>query len=163
MDPLHIRPATSADGAFLADMVVEAANWQLDDAPPRHEVIATDPYRRYLAGWMRPSDAGVVAIDAQDVPVGAAWYRVLPQSEPGFGYIGTGVPELIIGVRPIWRAQGAGRALLRALCAAAARSGHTRISLSVQRGNHAARLYRSEGFVVERSMGRRDVMVKHLS
>ncbi len=162
MDPFRIRPATRSDGAFLADMVVEAANWQLDDAPPRHTVIGTDPYRRYLAGWMRPGDAGVVAVDAQGEAIGAAWYRVLPRSEPGFGYVGVGIPELIIGVRAIWRAQGTGRALLRTLCDAATAAGHPRISLSVQRGNHAALLYRSEGFAVERSEGRRDIMVRRL-
>lgn len=65
---------------------------------------------------MRPGDAGFVAVDAQDEPIGAAWYRMLPRTDPGFGYVGTGVPELIIGVRPIWRAHGVGRALLQRLC-----------------------------------------------
>ena len=59
-------------------------------------------------------------------PIGAAWYRMLPRSDPGFGYVGTGVPELIIGVRPIWRAHGVGRALLQALVRAGARARATR-------------------------------------
>ena len=65
---------------------------------------------------MRPGDAGFIAVDANSRPIGAAWYRILPRSDPGFGYVGTGVPELIIGVRPIWRAHGVGRALLQQLC-----------------------------------------------
>ncbi|MFC8682946.1 GNAT family N-acetyltransferase [Microbacterium ureisolvens] len=158
----RIRPATSADGAFLGDMVVEAANWRQGGARPRHEVIAGAEHGRYVAGWLRPGDAGFIAEDANGEPVGAAWYRMLPRSDPGFAYVGTGVPELIIGVRPIWRAHGVGRALLQRLCEHAAAQGFARISLSVERGNFAATLYRSEGFAVTQSGAGRDTMVKRL-
>lgn len=158
----RVRPAVQADGAFLADMVVEAANWRQGAARPRHEIIGGPEYGRYLSGWMRPGDAGVVALDAQDTPVGAAWFRMLPRTEPGFGYIGTGVPELVIGVRPIWRAHGVGRTLLRDLCTLARGQGFGRISLSVERGNFARTLYRSEGFAVTEAGNGRDTMVKRL-
>ncbi len=158
----RIRPAVAADGAFLGDMVVEAANWQQGGARPRHEVIGGTEHRRYVAGWMRPGDAGFVAEDGNGEPVGAAWYRMLPRSDPGFGYVGTGVPELIIGVKPIWRAHGVGRALLQSLCEHARAEGYARISLSVERGNFAATLYRSEGFAVTQSGSGRDTMVKRL-
>lgn len=157
----RIRPATQADGAFLGDMVVEAANWS-ERTVPRHEVISSDDHSRYVAGWMRPGDAGFVAVDLHDEPIGAAWYRMLPRSAPGFGYIATGVPELIIGVRPIWRAHGVGRVLLQRLCDHARAEGYGRLSLSVQRGNFAVTLYRSEGFAVVESGIGRDTMVKRL-
>ncbi|ALJ21047.1 GNAT family N-acetyltransferase [Microbacterium sp. No. 7] len=157
-----LRPAAQADGTFLADMVVEAANWRQGGAKPRHEVIAGSDYRRYVAGWKRPGDGGFVAVDHGSVPIGAAWYRVLARDEAGFGFVGVGVPELIIGVRPIWRAHGVGRALLQALCRDAREHGHGRISLSVERDNFARTLYRSEGFaIVRRDIGR-DTMVKVL-
>lgn len=158
----RIRPAVQGDGAFLADMVVEAANWRAGAARPRHEILADAHHSRYLAGWMRPGDAGVVALDPQGDPIGASWYRMLPRTEPGFGYVGTGVPELIIGVRPIWRAHGVGRALLQALVTRAQTQGHSRLSLSVQRGNYAVVLYRSEGFAVTEAGNGRDTMVKRL-
>jgi GNAT superfamily N-acetyltransferase len=159
----RVRVAVPRDGAFLADMVVEAANWHGGAARPRHEILSDPRHGRYLAGWQRPGDAGVVAVDEQDQPVGAAWYRMLPRTEPGFGYVGTGVPELIIGVRPIWRAHGVGRALLQRLVVTAQAEGYSRLCLSVERGNFAAALYRSEGFVVtEAGMGR-DTMVRRLN
>ena len=161
-DSHQLRPAVQADAAFLADMVVEAANWRSGGARPRHEVVASAEHRRYIVGWMRPADAGFVALEDSGVPIGAAWYRMLPRSDPGFGYIGTGVPELIIGVRPIWRGRGVGRTLLRALVAHAAAQGHRRISLSVERDNHAASLYRGEGFVVTESGLLRQTMVHRL-
>ena len=72
------------------------------------------------------------------------------------------MPELIIGVRPMWRAQGVGRALLRALTAAARAEGFARLALSVEHGNFAHDLYRSEGFGVVASTGGRDTMVRAL-
>lgn len=162
MSGFAVRAAGAADGTFLADMVVEAANWRSGGARPRHEVISSPEYQRYLAGWMRPGDAGFVATTGAGEPIGAAWYRLFPRADPGFAYVGTGVPELIIGVRPIWRAHGIGRLLLHRLADQARAAGYARLSLSVERGNFAAVLYRSEGFAVVRSGIGRDTMVKTL-
>ncbi len=157
-----IRPAEQGDGAFLGDMVVEAANWHNGRPRPKFEILEDSEHARYVWGWRRPGDEGFLAVSPEGDPVGAAWYRMFPREEPGFGYIGTGVPELIIGVRPIWRAHGVGRTLLQRLCEHAAGRGHGRLSLSVGRGNFAQTLYRSEGFAtVRRGIGR-DTMVKVL-
>ncbi|MGC5169492.1 N-acetyltransferase family protein [Microbacterium sp. DT81.1] len=162
MATFRVRPAGQSDGAFLGDMVVEAANWRPEAARPKVQLLSDAEHTRYLTGWKRPADAGFIAVDAGGDPIGAAWYRLMPRSDPGFGYVGTGVPELIIGVRPIWRAHGVGRALLQALTEQARADGYARISLSVERANFATTLYRSEGFAVtQRGVGR-DTMVKLL-
>ena len=156
-----IRPAIPSDGAFLADMVVEAANWRAGATRPRPMVLADPVHRGYIAGWQRPADAGVVALDAAK-PIGAAWYRLFGEDATAHGFVATGVPELIIGVRPLWRAQGVGRALMRALTDAARTAGFTRITLSVEHDNFARSLYRSEGFAVVETRGGRDTMVRVL-
>ena len=158
----RVRAAGQADGSFLADMVVEAANWRRGGARPRHEVLTSADHSRYVVGWMRPVDAGFVAETGTGERIGAAWYRMLPRSDPGFGYVGTGVPELIIGVRPVWRARGVGRTLLQRLCEHARAQGFARVSLSVERDNFATTLYRTEGFAVTQSGSGRDTMVKRL-
>jgi GNAT superfamily N-acetyltransferase len=176
-----LRRALAADAGFLADMLVEAANWHPERVRPKVQLLADPKVNRYLKGWKRPSDDGVLAVDDNGAPIGACWYRVLgpaagsgaPQSgvaavsvgassEPGFGFVAPGVPELTLGVRPLWRAQGVGRALLHALCEVAADRGHQRISLSVERANFAQRLYVSEGFVPVESGTDSDTMVKTL-
>jgi Sortase and related acyltransferases len=159
---IRFRAAEQADGVFLGDMVVEAANWRQGGARPKHEVVSSEEYSRYVSGWMRPGDAGFVAESSSGEAVGAAWYRMLPRTDPGFAYVGTGVPELIIGVRPIWRAHGVGRSLLQRLCEHARQQGFARLSLSVERGNFATTLYRSEGFAVTQPGVGRDTMVKRL-
>lgn len=162
MASFRVRSATQADGVFLGDMVVEAANWAQGGVRPKHEILASPEHVRYVTGWKRPADAGFIAHDESGEPIGAAWYRLMPRSDPGFGYVGTGVPELIIGVRPIWRAHGVGRSLLRSLSQHALADGYARLSLSVERGNFATTLYRSEGFALTQAGIGRDTMVKRL-
>lgn len=155
-----LRRAAQTDAMFLGDMLVEAANWRAGGLRPRHEVLASADHRRYLAGWKRTADDGLLATGEDDVPVGAAWYRVLPQNDPGFGFIGVAVPELIIGVHPLWRARGVGRSLLRGVVQLAGSQGHARISLSVERDNFARNLYRAEGFTVVGEGANRDTMAR---
>lgn len=162
MADFSVRPAIAADGAFLADMVVEAANWRAGVTRPRPVVLADPAYRGYIAGWQRPSDEGVVALDRGGKPVGAAWFRLFAADAPSLGFVGAGVPELIVGVRPLWRSQGVGRALIRQLADAARAAGFARLTLSVEHGNFAEALYRSEGFAVVGGGGGRDTMVRRL-
>lgn len=162
MADFTIRPAISSDGAFLGDMVVEAANWRAGATRPKPTVFADPIYRAYLSGWQRPADAGFVAVDREAKPIGAAWYRLFGADTPAHGFVAAGVPELIIGVRPLWRAQGVGRSLMRALTDAARAAGYARITLSVEHGNFAHTLYRSEGFAVVGTGAGRDTMVRVL-
>lgn len=157
-----LRSAVAADGRFLADMAVEAGNWRPNSHRPRTQLLADPIYLGYVTGWQRPADRGIIAVDEDGEPVGAAWYRLFNQDTPGQAYIATGVPELIVGVKPLWRAQGVGRALIQALCRVAAAEGRARIALSVDRDNYALALYRSEGFTTVHSGESRDTMVKHL-
>ena len=158
----RIRPAEAGDASFLAEMLVEAANWDPARSRRRIEVLADPKVTRYISGWPRPADGGVVAVDPGGGPVGACWFRVLPEQAGGYGFIAPGVPELTLGVRAVHRAQGTGRALLRAACALAAERGHLRVSLSVERANFAHRLYVAEGFATVASGPDADTMAKTL-
>lgn len=160
MNAFRIRPATGEDARVLAHMLVEAANWNPVRARSRVTVLEDRTVMRYVDGWQRPGDFGCVAEDARGVPVGGCWARLFPANAPGRGFVAVGVPELTLGVYAQWRAQGAGRALLRELGTAAAARGHARLSLSVHRGNFAQRLYLSEGYVTVASLDDADTMVR---
>jgi GNAT superfamily N-acetyltransferase len=162
MTAFLLRPAVGEDARFLADMLVEAANWSPGSLRPRLQVLADPALAPYVSGWMRPGDAGIVAESSAGDPIGACWYRLFDSSKPGAGFVGGGVPELTLGVGRQWRAQGVGRELLRGAAVMARTAGHARLSLSVDHGNFAHRLYVSEGFVVVASSDRSDTMVKVL-
>ena len=163
-DAWRVRRADAADGGFLADMLVLAVNWSPEWKPrSRRRVLADPRTARYIAGWPRETDLGVVA-EAGPRPVGAAWVRFFPADAPAYGFVSADVPELTIGVTAPWRGRGVGRALLRAVEAAAAQAGATRVSLSVERKNPARGLYLSEGYTVADGSGpQSDTMVKVLA
>ncbi len=163
MTDLRIRAATSADSDFLVDMLVEAVNWLPERNWSREQILANPALVHYVSGWMRSDDFGLIAVDPADSPVGAAWFRYLTATDPGYGYVSDDVPELTIGVVETWRGRGVGRELLRAVLDAARQRGIRTVSLSVERANFAARLYAAEGFRTVESFEDADTMVADLS
>jgi len=103
---------------------------------------------------------GVVAEDEN--PVGAAWIRLLPESDPGYGFVNASTPELSMGVVQKWRQQGVGAHLLEALITSAREQNLVAMSLSVESDNYARRLYQRFGFQQVRKMGGSLTMLLHL-
>jgi ribosomal protein S18 acetylase RimI-like enzyme len=103
------------------------------------------PVSRYWEGWGRPGDRMLIAIDGFQ-PVGAAWYRLFRENEPGFGFVDEATPELTIAVVPSRRGRGLGRELLSALIEQAREDGYASVSLSVEPENPALHLYERQGF-----------------
>src|ERR671911_1655658 len=142
----EIRLAQPNDEPFMWDMAWQAT--AVDDGMRslgREAAFAIPHVRRYLEGWGRTGDAAVVAVvDGQRL--GAAWYRLFPAEDPGWGFVATDVPELSIGVAAEARGRGVGSALLDALLTVAREQGFQAVSLSVDRRNPARRLYERKGF-----------------
>jgi GNAT superfamily N-acetyltransferase len=122
-------------------------------------VLADARYLMYLAGWPRRGDHGLVA--EQDVPLGAAWYRIYTEAIHGHGFVAPDIPELSIAVIASRRHEGIGRRLLVDLVDSSVARGHPAISLSVNDGNPARRLYESVGFVYLRHHGSTWTMIRH--
>jgi len=142
-----VRSTTKNDLPFLRRMLYEAACWRLGDRRPPENVFADSHVARYLAGWSRLGDQAVVAEEGGQL-LGAAWYRLFKSEEPGYGFVGEGVPELTIGVEAEARGRGIGEALLTELIRIARVAGYSSLSLSVEPDNdRAVRLYRRVGFI----------------
>jgi GNAT superfamily N-acetyltransferase len=144
-------------------MLVAAVNWSPEwKKKSRRRVLSAPRTAHYIAGWPRDTDLGVIA-EGNGERAGAAWLRFLPASDPGYGFVASGVPELTVGVAASWRGRGAGRALLRAIAGQARSAGIGQISLSVERKNYAQQLYLSEGYqIVDSSGAGSDTMLKDL-
>ncbi len=100
---------------------------------------------RYLEGWGRPGDAGLLAVRGSE-RLGAALYRLFDPERPGYGFAGPGIPEITIGVVASERSHGVGTTLLQGLIQGARDGGYPAISLSVEVDNPALRLYQRLGF-----------------
>jgi ribosomal protein S18 acetylase RimI-like enzyme len=143
-----IRTATSADEPILWDMLFYAAN-MAEDGATSSAAARSHPYlAEFVAGWGRPGDLGVIALDRADgSALGAAWLRRLSGTEKHYAAVADSVPELAIAVAPAAIGQGIGGALLGALLAQA-RGQYPAVALSVRDANPAIRLYERHGFTV---------------
>ena len=143
---VDLREANAQDFRFLAEMLAVAADWRPDVPQRTAEAVLRRPeFAHYLAEWPRPGDCGVIA--EVGYPVGAAWFRFLPATDRGYGYVADDVPEITIGVRPAHRGGGIGTALLSHLVQQARAADLRGVSLSVEDGNAAIRMYERAGFV----------------
>ena len=130
---------------FLKEMLAAAVFWRPDGPKGSvEEVVEQLELAHYVTGWPRPGDLGVVAWD--DNRVGAAWLRLLPEANSGYGFVNAMTPEVSMGVVQAWQRRGVGRRLLGALIASARERGVAALSLSVEPDNYALRLYERFGF-----------------
>lgn len=130
-----IRQAGPQDVRFLRDMLKHAYHWRLNADPDL-------PVARYVNGWGRAGDRGLIAWE--NGPVGAAWYRLFTSNAPGFGFVDERTPELTIAVVPSRRGTGLGGELMTALLDCARKDGFSAVSLSAEGG--MTKLYERHGF-----------------
>lgn len=140
-------------------ILLEAYNWS--ERRFTLDWIRTDAMaRRYLEGFPADGDVGMVAL-LDSIPVGAVWGRALPVERAGYGFVAADVPELTLGVLPEARRRGVASGLLTAVIDIARHRGIERLSLSVEDGNTARRLYERVGFEVVGRNGGSDTMLLH--
>ena len=149
---MDLRDAVTEDLELLVSLVVEAVNWTGEARMTREQVMAEPELSHYVTGWKRDTDVGLVAVAEDGAPLGAIWWRLFGDDDPGYGFVSPDVPELSMAVLPGRRGEGVGSALLRACIDRAQASGCPALSLSVEYGNDAARaLYEGHRF---RAVGR---------
>ena len=136
------RPVDVGDVDFLWEMLAHASHAGLGPG----ELRERPELARYVDGWGRRDDLGVIAVDDDTGErVGAAWLRLLTGDAKGYGYVDDHTPELALAVLPGHRGRGVGERLLHDLLEAA-RGTFPAVSLSVRTDNPARGLYERAGF-----------------
>jgi GNAT superfamily N-acetyltransferase len=156
---LNYRRAKAHDQTFLWEMLYHAIYVPAGEPLPPRDTIYRPELARYAENWGQPGDLGILALVHVNIPIGAAWVRLLTGDRRGYGYVDENIPELSLAVLPDYRGQGTGAALLERLFAAA-RKRYLGISLSVSSTNPARRLYERAGFAPIPSPGDSLTMLK---
>ena len=131
------------DEPFLWEMLYHSIHVRDGQAPPPRSILEAPDIAHYLSGFGREGDDAEVALTRAGERIGAAWCRVMPADDPGYGFVAEGIPELGMAVVPDWRGRGVGTMLLDEILAR-----HPVMSLSVDTDNSGAeRLYSLLGFM----------------
>lgn len=145
MAEITLRSAVASDEDGLWLMLFYASHSHDDDEGLPDDVRAIPDLQRYVAGWGRAGDVGVVAESGGDI-CGAAWLRLFAGNDRlDVRCVDDRTPELAVAVLPGIEGSGTGTRMLTMLFDLA-RPIHPAIVLSVRHGNPAVHLYERLGF-----------------
>jgi ribosomal protein S18 acetylase RimI-like enzyme len=123
------------------------------EAPPK-EVIQHPDLQIYVSDFGKQSDVCYVAEAAGDI-IGAVWTRIIHD----YGHVDDETPSLAISILKEYRNLGIGTQLMKQILTALKAQGYQQVSLSVQKANHAVRLYEKVGFEVARENEKDYIMI----
>ncbi|CAN5462474.1 hypothetical protein BH18VER1_BH18VER1_17300 [soil metagenome] len=132
------RVLTAEDEPILWEMLLHGLRSSPGESRPSRDAVRQPELAKYVEGWGRPGDRGFVASDVSDRQLlGAVWCRSSPKGV---------TPELAFVVTPGQRKRGIGAALLTQWVRT--NPEQSEVSLRVQAGSPAVRLYERFGFRV---------------
>lgn len=127
-------------------LLLRLATWLNLNWSGRRSTFADLDADPHLAAYYRtvPEFGAVSTADGE--ATGVVWVTRFPPEAPGYGFVRADVPELSVCVLPGYRGAGVGAGLVGAAVDEARRRGLPALSLSVEEGNPARRLYERSGF-----------------
>ena len=139
----RIREIRKSEYSVLSDFLYEAVFIPKGmDKPPR-SIIEKPELQVYIADFGKADDWCLVAEIRQKI-VGAVWARIMND----YGHIDDKTPSLAISLYEEYRGLGIGTALMKAMLLLLKDKKYKQASLSVQKQNYAADMYRNTGFEV---------------
>ena len=153
-----IRDMRPAESPLLEDFLYEAIFLPEGTAPPPRSILNEEALRVYIREFgRRPGDVCLMA-EAGGQAVGAVWARIMDD----YGHVDDETPSLAISLYPAYRGRGIGTNLLEHMLTRLRQGGYKQVSLSVQKANPAANLYRRMGFEIFRGTEEEWIMVRRL-
>ena len=127
--------------------------------PPPKTIIASPELQVYVAGFGESKDDLGLVAEVEGNIIGAVWVRIMND----YGHIDEKTPSLAISLDQEYRGFGIGTALMKEILAVLASHEYSRISLSVQKANYAAKMYQKIGFEIIAENEEEYIMVYYLS
>ena len=156
---MDFRPIDLEDLPLLIDATVDNVNWEGTPRLSAEQVLADDRLSKYAIGFTPGRDWGFAALELDKV-IGLAWVQFFSAKSPGYGFVDSETPELSINVDKGFRGKGVGSELLEVIVSHAREVGCPSISLSVEDGNRARRLYEKFGFMPAGREGNAVTMIR---
>ena len=112
----------------------------------------------YVERFVELKDDKGLAAEVDGKIVGAVWVRIMND----YGHIDDETPSLAISLYKEYRGFGIGTVMMKEILALLKTHGYSRVSLSVQKANYAAKMYLMVGFEIVRENEEEYIMICHL-
>lgn len=153
-----IREMTVPEYPLLSDFLYEAIFIPDDIKPPSRNIICSPELQVYIdrSGSLKDDFALVAEIEGKII--GAVWIRIMYD----YGHIDDETPSLAISLYKEYRGRGIGTEMMKEMLSLLKTHNYKRVSLSVQKANYAAEMYRKIGFDIVRENEEDWIMICNL-
>lgn len=153
-----IRKMTVPEYPLLSDFLYEAIFIPDGIKPPPRDIIASPELQIYVERFGALKDDFALVAEIEGKIVGAVWVRIMND----YGHIDEETPSLAISLYKEYRGQGIGTNMMKEMLSLLKTHGYKRVSLSVQKANYAAEMYRKIGFEIARENEEEWIMIYNL-
>lgn len=150
-----IRKMTVPEYPLLSDFLYEAIFIPEGIKPPPRDIIASPELQIYVKCFGALKDDFALVAEIEGKIVGAVWVRIMND----YGHIDDETPSLAISLYKEYRGQGIGTNMMKEMLSLLKTHGYKRVSLSVQKANYAAEMYRKIGFEIIKENGDEWIML----
>lgn len=154
-----IRPLRPDETSLLKNFLYEAIFIPEGMEAPSRNVVNLPELKVYIEHFGTKEDDFCLVADCEGKVVGAVWSRIMND----YGHIDDQTPSLSIALYKEYRNKGIGCHLMNEMIELLRKKGYERVSLSVQKANHAVRLYLKLGFKVVKETMDEFIMVNELN
>ncbi len=155
---ITIREIQKQEYPLLDDFLYEAIFISEGVEPPPKTIITSPELQVYVEHFGELEDDRGLAAEVDGKIVGAVWARIMND----YGHIDNETPSLAISLYKEYRGFGIGTDMMKEILALLKSHGYSRVSLSVQKANYAAKLYLKVGFKIIRKNEEEYIMVNYL-
>ena len=150
-----IREIQKQEYPLLDNFLYEAIFVPEGIEPPPKTIITSPELQVYVERFGESKDDWGLAAEVVGKIVGAVWVRIMND----YGHIDDETPSLAISLYKEYRGFGIGTAMMKEILALLKSHGYSRVSLSVQKDNYAAKMYLKIGFEIVRENEEEYIMV----
>lgn len=153
-----IRKIQKQEYPLLDNFLYEAIFVPEGIEPPPKTIITSPELQVYVEHFGELKDDLGLTAEVDGKIVGAVWVRIMND----YGHIDDKTPSLAISLYKEYRGFGIGTAMLKEILTLLMSHGYSRVSLSVQKANYAAKMYLKIGFEIVRENEEEYIMVYDL-
>ena len=153
-----IREMTVPEYPLLSDFLYEAIFIPNGIKPPPRDIIASPELQIYVERFGALKDDFALVAEIEGKIIGAVWIRIMYD----YGHIDDETPSLAISLYKEYRGRGIGTEMMKEMLSLLKTHNYKRVSLSVQKANYAAEMYRKIGFDIVRENEEEWIMIYNL-